>query len=94
MNDEEIRAAWDDKSNQLYAKEAENYFFYYQPENETVKFWVMKEILIIPFLLAFLFFGVVLYAAETNRHAPVQKGQKHLVVKAESFELKPSVIVI
>jgi len=37
-NNEEIGTSWNDASSQLYSKEAESYFFYYQPENEVIKF--------------------------------------------------------
>jgi len=38
VDNEQIASAWNQNSAQLYAKEAENYFFYYRSENEAVKF--------------------------------------------------------
>jgi len=54
----------------------------------------MKEILVIPFLLVLLFFGLVLYAADKSQNAKVQKVVTQKVVIVGDFELKPSVLVI
>lgn len=54
----------------------------------------MKKILILPFLLALLLFGVVLYAGNDSRQMKDPALTKQDLVKTGDFELNPSVLVI
>lgn len=54
----------------------------------------MKEIVFIPFLLALLLFGVVLYASGNDTELKPVKPVKQQLVKCESIDLKPGVLVI